>query len=124
MSAQRVVRDIRTNKDGLYFEIEGSVIQTAIREKINQSLESEIKSILEKLSPILEDAKRVSSCLAAFSTQTPPDDLSAEAAEVYVLSRRLDKLTNEVKTLTRIGKNLFSDDWYVCDEADLARFGV
>ncbi len=120
----RVVRDIRDEKTGMHFEVEGSNIQKAIREKIQQSLEPQIKELLGKLDPILEDKKKVATCLGAFARMINPDELSSDVGEIYVMSSKLDRLTQEVTDLTRIGQNLFSDDWYVLDLTLLGRFGL
>ncbi len=120
----RVTRDIRSKKTGVHFEVEGKRIQQAIKEKVEQDLEPQMAAILEKLSPILDNKKKVASWLCAFAKFRDIESLSAEAAEVYVMCRRLENLTDEVSALSRVGRNIFTDDWYVCDVTLLRRFGL
>lgn len=121
--AERVIRDIRATPVGVYFDVDGAKIQKAIREKIGDRLDMQVKAILEKISEKLE-VKQAIGVLAAMTTMKSPDDLAPAAAEIYQQCRHLQILTDEVAELQQIGRNLFTDELYRLGLDEVKRFGL
>lgn len=121
---ERLPRDIRTKRRGLYFDVMGARIQTAIREKISDRLDKQVAETLTRVSALIPDTKVAIGTLAAIATMKTPDDLSPATAEIYQLCRHLQSLTDEVAELQQVGRNLFTDELYRLGLDEIRRFGL
>lgn len=117
----QVIRDIRDFKDG--FEVPGHTVKRAIWEKIQQRLDPQVKTILDKLGTLVVDKKMALVYMASFVGSSPAD-LSPDAAQVYHLCAQLSALTKEVGELQQIARNLFDNEVYRLGHADLQRYGL
>lgn len=125
MAQEKPIRDIRVNPAGVFFDVSGAQIQSAIRSKINDRLDRQVEGILSRLTELIpKEEKKTIALLAAVSTMESLDDVSAETAEILVLAQHLQGLTDEVAELQQLGRNLFTDEVYRLGIEEVKRFGL